>query len=69
MIDTEIISTSYDVVKYLTVSLAMFGIAACTSACGVKLGQNTMVGTPSFAQTVYKGELELAKTKERRAQK
>lgn len=54
-------TSTYNVIKYCCIGLAMWFVACSTSACGVKLGDNTMIGTPSFAATVYAGELELKK--------
>lgn len=59
LFSTEPTST-YNIVKYLLIGIGMWIVACGTSACGVKVGES-VIGTPSFAQTVYKGELELEK--------
>lgn len=51
----------YETVKLTVVILGMMLVGVSCSACGVKMGENSMIGTPSFIETVYKGEIALKK--------
>lgn len=48
-------------VKIICVILGIWLAAAGITGCGIKVGENTMLGTPEFAKTVYHGELQLRK--------
>lgn len=48
----------YTSVKLAVIVVAMWFVAMF-SACGFTVGDNTIIGTPSFAKTVYDGKKQL----------
>lgn len=56
---TTLPTTLYEALKLVVIVAGMCLVACGSSACGVKVGESTLIGTPGWAQTVYAGELQL----------